>query len=113
MSDSAPLLEGVQNMKDTGMFDYGLCIEVIEHIPQAREDYVFTNLRKMIRKGLVLSWAFPGQGGKDHVNEQPEEYQRALLRRYGFYINDEKTSELRRHSTIFYVGRSVAYYDLK
>lgn len=74
---------------------------------------MFTNLRKVLRKGLILSWAFPGQGGKDHINERTEGYQRKLLRRYGFYLNEQKTEELRRHSTIFYVGRSVAFYELK
>ena len=84
--------EGTQGIKELGIYDdimvvdltkrrwveidYALTIslEVGEHIPKNFEQVFIDNLCEYVHKDLVLSWAIPGQRGKGHFNEQPNEY---------------------------------------
>jgi hypothetical protein len=47
--------------------------QVGEHIPAAAMDAFLGNLLRHARRGLVLSWAVPGQGGHFHINELPNQ----------------------------------------
>jgi glycosyltransferase involved in cell wall biosynthesis len=77
-----PLLQRMgRSAKTIGMFFYrkaGLFfgekyMEVAEHIPARLADS-FVNLLCSYSSIIVFSAATPGQGGTDHVNEQPHEY---------------------------------------
>ena len=50
--------------------DWALCLEVLEHIPAHLLSVALENLHRHNRRGIVLSWAIPGQGGDGHVSEQ-------------------------------------------
>jgi hypothetical protein len=52
-------------------FDWVLCLEVLEHIPAVFAETAMENLLRHSHRGVVLSWAVPGQGGHGHLNEQP------------------------------------------
>ena len=59
-------------------FDLVQCLEVAEHVqPQASA----TVVDNIVRHGrcVLFSAAAPGQGGEDHINEQPYEYWRDLF----------------------------------
>jgi cyclopropane fatty-acyl-phospholipid synthase-like methyltransferase len=56
-----------------GRFDVALSTEVAEHIPERFADRLVRGLVKLGRT-VVFTAATPGQGGTDHVNEQPHEY---------------------------------------
>ena len=71
--------------------DLVVCTEVAEHLPSSCADR-FVDLLTSISKNIVLSAAVPGSGGTDHVNEQPNEYWIAKLRRRGYEF-DRKRSE--------------------
>jgi hypothetical protein len=47
---------------------------VAEHIPPEYESIFIENLISCNRKGIILSWAIPGQGGHGHFNEKPNDY---------------------------------------
>ena len=79
--------------------DWVLCLEVGEHIPIQKEDMFVRNLILLNRKGIVLSWAAPGQRGKGHVNCRSTEYVRDRIGRCGYTVDDEKTKELRSIAT--------------
>merc|ERR1711992_116500 len=57
-------------------YDVVLSIEVAEHIPKTGENAFMDNLvRHMKHDGIIiLTWAYPGQGGHHHVNEQNKAY---------------------------------------
>jgi SAM-dependent methyltransferase len=60
------------------------CFEVAEHVPEKSAGLLVQRLCE--RAGpwpIVMTAATPGQGGHDHVNEQPKAYWRALFRRHG------------------------------
>jgi hypothetical protein len=47
--------------------------EVAEHIPERLEDR-YVDMLCLLGNLIVISAATPGQGGMDHVNEQPHAY---------------------------------------
>jgi 2-polyprenyl-3-methyl-5-hydroxy-6-metoxy-1,4-benzoquinol methylase len=51
-------------------FDWILSLEVGEHIPHQLEDVFIGNLVRHAKKGIILSWAVPGQEGHHHVNNR-------------------------------------------
>jgi hypothetical protein len=53
--------------------DIALCLEVAEHLPESKATDLVDTLAAY--SGIVLfSAAVPGQGGENHVNEQPHRY---------------------------------------
>jgi SAM-dependent methyltransferase len=64
-------------------FDVVQCLEVGEHIPAASSGTLIENLTRHSDK-ILFSAATPGQGGENHVNEQPHEFWRLLFARQGF-----------------------------
>jgi hypothetical protein len=94
-------------------FDIAQCLEVGEHIPQSASETLVENLVKH-SKMVLFSAAFPGQGGENHINEQPYEFWRALFQRHGYKPFDfvrpaiEKCTGVEawyRHNIILYVAQ--------
>ena len=67
-------------------FDLTISLEVAEHIPNA--DIFLDTLDKFTNKAILFSAATPGQGGKDHCNEQPVQYWIHHFAKRGFVIHD-------------------------
>jgi SAM-dependent methyltransferase len=97
-------------------FDLVESLEVAEHIPkQASEQFVDS----LVRHGrlILFSAATPGQGGENHVNEQPPEYWQAKFAARDFEMFDFLRPRLRsnrevylwyRHNVFVYAHRSIA-----
>ena len=67
----------VANTSAVGDFNLVVCTEVAEHIPAEDADALVRTLCNAcsIRDGaIVFTAAPPGQGGHDHINEQPMSY---------------------------------------
>eukprot|EP01065_Artemidia_motanka_P040545 TRINITY_DN5100_c0_g5_i1.p1 TRINITY_DN5100_c0_g5~~TRINITY_DN5100_c0_g5_i1.p1 ORF type:complete len:310 (+),score=62.64 TRINITY_DN5100_c0_g5_i1:88-930(+) len=75
--------------------DWVMCLEVAEHIPHVHENAFLGNLHRHNKKGIVLSWGVPGQGGQGHVNEQPNSYVVSKLEGMGYLFDVEGTKTLR------------------
>lgn len=70
-----------------GVFDLAISTEVAEHLPErCAEDFVelLTGLSELV----AVTAAPPGQGGLDHVNEQPPEYWIAKFEARGFRLDE-------------------------
>ena len=80
---------------DVDPADWVLSLEVGEHIPKEFEAVYLANLAKHARRGIVLSWAVPGQAGRGHVNCQTNDYIRQQLRQLGFQPDCELETRLR------------------
>ncbi|MFH0341650.1 MAG: class I SAM-dependent methyltransferase [Chromatiales bacterium] len=59
--------------KDDRTFDVAISMEVAEHLPQKIADR-YVELLTRLSSIVVFTAAPPGQGGLDHVNEQPPSY---------------------------------------
>jgi len=76
-------------------FDVAVSMEVAEHLPERVADR-YVALLARIAPSIVFTAAPPGQGGTDHVNEQPRSYWLERFRRHGFEVQaelEEKWSE--------------------
>jgi SAM-dependent methyltransferase len=91
-------------------FDLVQCLEVGEHIPPAASRTLVENL---VRHGdaVLFSAAIPGQGGENHINEQPYEFWRALFAEYGYSGYDFLRPLLRRESSVevWYRHNAILY----
>ena len=68
-------------------FDFVTCLEVAEHLPETRAAGLVKDLTD--HGDLVLfSAAPPGQGGENHINEQPYTYWRDLFAARGYVLID-------------------------
>ncbi len=68
-------------------FDLVQSLEVAEHIPV---EFASTFVDNLVRHGdiILFSAAVPGQGGEDHINEQPLEFWRGHFKRHGYEAYD-------------------------
>jgi 2-polyprenyl-3-methyl-5-hydroxy-6-metoxy-1,4-benzoquinol methylase len=66
-----------------GRFDLCICIEVAEHLPKRAARKLVEGLT-VLSDVVVFTAATPGQGGRHHVNEQPNSYWMALFQHCGF-----------------------------
>lgn len=79
-----------------GEFEFALCLEVAEHLPESLADPFLDNLCRLSDR-LVLSAAPPHQGGTHHVNEQPRRYWVRKLAERGFGYDKESSGRLQEH----------------
>src|SRR5205823_14322324 len=54
-------------------FDLAISLEVAEHLPESRATTFIKDLTRLAPV-VLFSAAIPGQGGRDHVNEQWQTY---------------------------------------
>lgn len=71
----------------TRKFDLAQCLEVAEHIPS---QYAKVLVESVVRHSdiVIFSAAQRGQGGENHVNEQPIEFWRELFNQHGYSAYD-------------------------
>lgn len=95
------------------VFDFVLCLEVGEHIPNEFEDTFLDNLATHARHGIVLSWALPGQGGVGHVNTQPNDYVVARMAERGWVEHPRATAEFRARARFKWFKRTLLAFGSK
>jgi SAM-dependent methyltransferase len=81
---------------DSGrVFDVAISTEVAEHLPERCADRYVDLLTKAAPK-IVFTAAFPGQGGTDHVNEQPASYWIEKFAARGHTFNEPMSQQWRQ-----------------
>ena len=70
--------------------DVAISFEVAEHLPESGADR-FVELLCSLANVVVCSAATPGQGGADHLNEQPHDYWIARFRARSFEYDAAQT----------------------
>lgn len=81
-------------LTDTRTFDVAVSIEVAEHLPASVADR-YVDLLTRLGRAVVFTAAPPGQGGNDHVNEQPPAYWIAKFQARGFRLDEPLTARWR------------------
>ena len=80
---------------DFGPRDWVICLEVGEHVPKEYESKLLDNITKHASKGVIMSWAVPGQKGTGHVNLQTNDYVMSQMRDRGFHSLPQLQQKLR------------------
>ncbi|XP_071099695.1 uncharacterized protein [Haliotis cracherodii] len=92
------------------VYDWIISLEVAEHIPPQYEDRYIDNIARHANKGLVLSWAVPGQGGLSHVNNRALSYVRSVLSDKGFETDMTASKVLREKASLPWLKQNVYVY---
>ncbi|XP_046563095.1 uncharacterized protein LOC124271968 [Haliotis rubra] len=92
------------------LYDWIISLEVAEHIPSKSEDVYIDNIVRHAKKGVVLSWAVPGQGGLQHINNRPLDYVQNLFSSKGFDTDIVASQELQEKATLPWLKRNVYVY---
>lgn len=90
--------DNIQKLPEQGYFDLGWSVEFLEHV---EEQYVpnFMETFKLC-KYVIVTAAYPKQGGHHHVNEQWVDYWIKVFGEHGFKISGKLTQEVRANSTM-------------
>jgi hypothetical protein len=81
-----------------GLWDMGWSCEFLEHVEERFMDNFMDTFKKC--KRIVVTHAFPGQGGHHHVNEQDPNYWFQQFGSRGFLLDMKTTDEIRKASTM-------------
>lgn len=76
-------------------WDWGLFIEVGEHIPARHQRRVAENITDALRHGLIVSYALPGQRGLNHVSCRTPDEVAELFGRFGWETDAVATERAR------------------
>ena len=76
-------------------FDVVISMEVAEHLPASVADR-YVNVLCQSSDHVVFTAATPGQGGQDHINEQPREYWLEKFDAREFTVQDDLTETWRQ-----------------
>ena len=74
--------------------DVTVSFEVAEHLPEALADN-YVRIISQFSPVVIMSAATVGQGGLDHVNEQPREYWIEKMQQRGFDYDEEASRQVR------------------
>lgn len=77
-------------LDDARTFDVVVSMEVAEHLPETAADR-YVDMLVRLAPAVVFTAATPGQGGNDHVNEQPHSYWIEKFRARGFGLDAAAT----------------------
>jgi SAM-dependent methyltransferase len=78
-----------------GTFDLVVCTEVAEHLEAVHADNLVNLLAGLAKDVIYFTAAPPGQGGTDHVNEQPPEYWIDKFHALRCQVDQELTERMR------------------
>lgn len=90
--------------------DWVLSLEVGEHLPREYESMFIDNLHNHNHRGIVLSWAIPGQGGYGHFNERPNDYVIDRMLRKGYEYDATASADLRSKSSLSWFKNTIIVF---
>jgi cyclopropane fatty-acyl-phospholipid synthase-like methyltransferase len=118
--DTPALTDGRAGVKDLSVpfnlgkrYDWVMSLEVGEHLPKEYERVFIENLIRHAKKGIVLSWAIPGQGGYGHFNEQSNEYIKSVMTSYGWHSDETAENALRASASLWWFKNTVMVFRKK
>lgn len=75
------------------VYDLCLCLEVAEHIDEEYSDTLLDTL-VAFSDDIVFTAATPGQGGVDHVNEQPHDWWVEKFNQRGYHLQAARVAKV-------------------
>src|SRR5215469_1528424 len=82
-------------------FDLAISLEVAEHLPESRAASFVEDLTRLAPI-VLFSAAIPGQGGRDHVNEQWQTYWTLIFSQYNYTVCDVVRPKIWKNRRIAY-----------
>ena len=86
--------------------DWVMSLEVGEHLPLTCLPTYTALLHRANRRGLLLSWARPGQPGKCHVSPRSPEALVAEFEGLGYALDEAETERARRNASFVWMKKN-------
>ncbi len=92
-----------------------MSLEVAEHIPKDKEYLYIKTLNDAVAENgyLILSWAYPGQGGFGHFNELDNSYCKKLFMKLGYENLEEYEKYLRYRAKLKWFKYTIMVFQKK
>ena len=87
--------------------EWAMSLEVGEHLPESCLGTYTRLLARSATRGLLLSWAHPGQGGHCHISTRSGEWVKATFGRFGWALDAELTARARNASKLGWLRRNI------
>ena len=91
-------------------YDWVLSLEVGEHIPQEFEKIFLDNVVNHAKKGIILSWAIPGQKGDGHVNCKSNRYIIQQMKKRGWRYDLPTARDLRKEAALGWFKNTIMIF---
>ena len=91
-------------------FDWVMSLEVGEHIPAAKESIFLNNIIRHAKTGVVLSWAVPGQPGRNHINNLSNDQVKEKMLKLGFRSDYKAQNIIRKATEVWYFQNTVMVF---
>lgn len=95
------------------LYDWIISLEVAEHIPKEFELVYLDNIFRHAKEGIILSWAVPGQGGLQHINNKPLEYVIHVMEENGFYRDEHSSKKFQDSANLWWIRTNINVYRRK
>lgn len=83
-----------QPLAPSRRYELVICFEVAEHLPFEASETMARNVASL-SDHILFSAAQPGQGGVDHINEQPCSFWQQHFEALGYRLDENATAHLR------------------
>jgi cyclopropane fatty-acyl-phospholipid synthase-like methyltransferase len=93
--------------------DWVISLEVGEHIDKKYQNIFIENLILHCKRGIIISWAVPGQGGQGHCNEKSNEEVRRCFEEGGFFSDLKEERILRERAKMDYFKKTLMVFRKK
>ena len=94
-------------------FELSICLEVAEHLPEARADKFIEEIL-LCSEAVLFSAAIPKQGGTSHVNEQWQHYWVKKFNKKGFFIEFDLRPYIWDNADVeFWYSQNIFYFSQK
>lgn len=88
-------------------FDMSLCLEVVEHLPEAAGLALVRCMTGHTRQAIIFSAAQPGQPGDGHITCHPPEFWLRAFEKEGWSADPAASAALRLTSTLHWFRRNL------
>jgi len=91
-------------------YDWVMCLEVGEHLPEQFEDILINNLHNNNKKGIILSWAVEGQAGDGHVNCRNNDYIKSKFLKLNYTNDITLENEMRNVTSLDWFKNTIMVF---
>ena len=97
----------VSDLARRPVYDWVMSLEVGEHLPTACLSNFLALLHHSNRRGIVLSWAVPGQPGVCHINGRTRQQVLAMANFLGYEADEAASSAARQAAKLSWLKNNV------
>ena len=92
------------------VYDWVLCLDVTEHIPQQYDINIIDNIVRHAKAGVIITWTLPSLNGDSDFNNRTFKYMNNLFENSGFKYNQLDSLKLKNAASLGYLKSNLNVY---